>query len=330
MPNEPNVKVTAGLGSNHIVNNQAPTTVIKAYSDPVKVVVPADTQEKKPSAIAFERGNTNVLTPTPMPVQLTETAPEGEAPEKPATSAERRDAMKRANQEHAKAIQMQKEAKEMLAKAQHFQETAKRAATNPVELAKAIGMDPTEFLRRYQNEMFNIPNEEVKQAEPTVDERLKSYADERQKEKDATSRLQSEMIRSNYIQTKILPAIATDKEKFSLLNHNNLELSAGFIYDMMNDHFQKTGEELSANDVAEEMENQLQLEMEAKLETIKSIGKFSRHFQPKAEEAEEEVEPTPAQLGAKKTWTGAQSPVPTAPRPNFKDRAARLERLKKL
>ncbi len=329
------VKVTNGLGSNVIVNNTPPTETIKAHNmtgaTPAVKVVAQNTDTKAESHLSFERKEATIPGSAPTESVLVEAAPTTEVSEveKPATSAERRDAMKRANAEHAKAIQMQKEAKDLMAKAQQFQEVAKRAATNPVELAKAIGMDPTEFLRRYQNEMFNIPNEEPKKPEPTVDDRLKQYEEERSRERRAAADYQSEMIRLNYIQTKILPTIKADPEKFQLLNYNNLEKSANYIYDMMNAHFQTTGEEWNAADVAEEMENQLQAEFEEKIAQVKKIGKFSKHFQAEAEEAKEEVSTVSSQLGSKKEWNGAKSPVPTPGRLGL-DKNARRERLKKL
>jgi len=332
------VKVTNGFGSNVNVNNSSPNgvtvqpQVIKSHSlsatpAAVKVEV-ANTDKKVESHLSFEKPSAQQVETTNEQPTTTETEVE-----KPATSAERRDAMKRANAEHAKAIQMQKEAKALMEQARHFDEIKQKAATNPVELAKALGMDPNEFLRRYQNEMFNIPNEEVKKPELTVDEKLKRFEEERAQEKRAQANYQAEMIRMNYISTKILPAIKADAEKYQLLNYNNPEASAGFIYDIMNDHYQKTGEELNAADVAEEMENQLQKEFEEKIESVKKISKFSKHFAKMEEEAtkseKEEVSLTPAQLGGKKEWTGAKSPVPTPSR-GSKTKEARLARLKGL
>lgn len=325
------VKITNGLGSNISVNNQPPVETIKSHNltgTPAVKVVSSNNDTKVESHLSFEKQSATPAAEAP--VENVETSTEVE---KPATSAERRDAMKRANQEHAKAIQMQKEAKEMMAKAQRFQDVATKAATNPVEVAKALGMEPQEFLRRFQNEMFNIPNEEVKKPEPTVDDRLKAYETERAQERKAAADYQSEMIRMNYISTKIMPTLKSDTEKFQLLNYNDLEASAGFIYDMMNTHFQKTGEELNPADVAEEMENHLQQEFEDKIAQVKKIGKFSKHFAKLEEEetpTKEEVALTPAQLGGRKEWSGAKSPVPTTPRTSGLDKRSRLERLKKM
>jgi len=323
---EPKVTVTNSLGSNHIVNNMPATQTIKAYEAPaLKIVVPPDAQVKPVSQISFEKQSEQGA----QNLQEMPTAAEAAAGQEEAksTPAERRDAMKRANQEHQKAIQMQKEATALRQEASNFEELKKNAATNPVALAKALGMDPTEFLRRFQNEMFSIPNEEIKKEPPTVDERLQSYEQERQAERAAAANYQSEMTRMNYINTKILPAIKGDTEKYQLLNHNNVETSAGFIYDMMNDHFKRTGEELNAEDVAEEMENQLMNEFEEKINSVRKIGKFSKHFKT----LEEETSPltaTTSDLGAKKEWTGAKSPVPVAGL--SRDKRSRLERLKKL
>lgn len=321
------IKVTNGLGSNIVDNNWKEPVVIN--SEPKRIVV-EQPKELRPSAIDFSKQTDVVKADEPAAVEPT-------VEDKPSTSAERRDALKRANAEHQKAIKMQQEAKEMLAKAQQFNELSSKVQKSPVELAKSLGMDPAEFLRRYQNEMFSIPNEEDKPKELTVEERLAQYENERQKEKVDNAKYQQEMIRSNYIANKILPVIKADPDTFQLLGYNGAEVSANFLYDILNDHYLRTGEELNPADAALEMENQLQIEFEEKISKVKSIGKFKKHFRDDAA-AEAETTPNeallPNQLGASKAsqttaWKGATSPVPTSSNkmPSREERLAKLRNM---
>lgn len=300
---------------NHNVSDTLGKRIIKAFDD-----TPTQTTETAPTV--NEDGT---------PVETAEQSPAEKR-------AERRAAFKRAADIEARARQMEAQAKQKLAQAQRFEEVAAKANENPIEVAKALGMDPTEFLRKYQNSMFNIPAQEepVLKPEEEVKQRLERYENERKEEAKRNQELQSQLVRSNYISNKILPQLASNKEKFELLNHNNIELSAGFIYDMMDAHYRATGEELNPVDVAEEMENQLLKELEEKLANARKVTKLSKYFREEVQEATQAaVKTPPAQLGAKsKTLSDSMGAVPTAPvkpiqrqRVPFADKQARIERV---
>ncbi len=313
------------VGSNlQNLNSSLEKKVVKSFDDPATS-----------ANVETEVNGTPVSTEAPKVVGNVEPA-EGETPEVPKTPAEeraeRRNAFKRAADIEARARQMEKAAQEKLAQAQRFEEVSKKAKENPLELAKAIGMDPTEFLRQYQNQMFNIPTEVEPSPEEDVKTRLTRYEQEREEEKKKNQELQVQMVRNTYISNKILPNLIANKEKFEILNHNNIELSAGFIYDMMDQHYRATGEELNPLDVAEEMENQLAKELEDRLLAVKKFNRFSKYFQ-----AEQPAPAPPAQLGAKtpppksKTISdslGSGAPVSTMQRQRIPmaDKQARLER----
>lgn len=322
------VKITNTMGSNIITNNAVPSTVIKAYQEPAKIIdkVVTESSPKPEDAVTFERPEKPLFGFEKTPEDTTTTPPAtSPTTEAKPSSEERRDAMKRANQEHQKAIKLQQEATELMKKNHAYQEALQKADLSPIELIKALGKDPMDFLRRLQNEQFSIPNEAAKVPEPTVEDRLKQYEQERQKEREQAANYQSEMIKLNYISNKILPAISNE-EQYPLL-FKNKDTSAKLIYDIMNSHYLQFNEELNPADVAAEYESELEKEVLSSIEKIKQISKFKDHFkeEPPAAEA------SPTQLGEKpqQTWQGAKSPVPvaTGQRTSSLDRSARKKRV---
>ena len=322
------VKITNTMGSNIITNNAIPSAVIKAYQDPIKIIdkVVTESSPKPEDAVTFERQDKPLFdsekTPEDTTPPPTTTPPTTEV--KP-SSEERRDAMKRANQEHQKAIKLQQEATELMKKNQAYQEALQKADLSPMELIKALGKDPADFLRRLQNEQFSIPNEPTKIPEPTVEDRLKQYEQERQKEREQAANYQSEMIKMNYISNKIIPAISNE-EQFPLLVKNK-DASAKLIYDIMNSHYLQFNEELNPADVAAEYESELEKEVLSSIDKIKQISKFKGHFK----EEQPAIEAPATQLGEKpqQAWQGAKSPVPvaTGQRTSSLDRSARKKRI---
>ena len=275
------IRKTNNNVSNVTLNNQKERKVIKTYDDvdPADVAAEMGEDPNAPQGVTFEKpAQENPFEPEQeTEVQQTQTI----EPEKTAADkrAERRAAFKEAANIQQRAMQMQKQAEAKLAKAQRFEELSKKAQEDPIEFIKSTGQDPQEFLRRFQNSMYNIPNEApAPKPEEEVKQRLERYEAERQAERQKAAEIQSQMVRQNYISTKILPVLNADPDKFQILNQSNLEASANFMYDMMNQHFMATGEELNAADVAEEMENQLQQELETKLQQAAKLPKLSKYF----------------------------------------------------
>lgn len=215
---------------------------------------------------------------------------------------QRREEWKEANRTMQRAMQMEKEAKAKLAQVQRFEQVASKAKENPIEIAKALGVDPTEFLRLYQNQMFNITEEKEQpklDPEEEIKQRLSRYEEERAKEKYEMEMFKSQSIKQNYIASKILPVILADKDKYELLNSNGeAEASAAFIYDLMDNHYRSTGEELNPEDVAEAMEEELVKELESKILSTKQVKKFSKHFREDTAARGQELT-LPGQLGDK-------------------------------
>lgn len=212
---------------------------------------------------------------------------------------ERRASFKRAADIERRAQQEMKIAKEKISQASRVDALLQEAKKDPTAVARALGIEPTEFLRQYQNAMFNIPTtvEEKLSPEQELRQKLEKYEQERKSEKEQFLQMQSQTVRSNYIYSKILPVINQDSDKYELLNMNGKEKCAEFIYDMMDAHYRQTGEELSAQDVAEEMEEQLTKEYLQRIETTKTIKKFSKHFSTDTDAPGEELSLNSNQLG---------------------------------
>jgi len=67
----------------------------------------------------------------------------------------------------------------------------------------------------------------------------------------------------------------------------------------MNQHFQETGETLSAKDIAETIEEKMYESYVASLEKLKEIKKVSKFFQPQQEKPVQEKEVSPVSVSVK-------------------------------
>ena len=280
----------------------------KRFEDKVENVAQAAkevaeaSQTKDNSAISFENTTQALNFDFPKPDEVKEGSPEATTTSPPTDAekrAARREEFRNAANAERRAMEMQKQAQAQLNQAKQFQALMEQAKKDPTAVARALGMEPTEFLRQYQNAMFNIPTtvEEPKlNPEEEIKQRLSKYEDERRREKEEFERWKSQTVRNDYISAKILPVITSDPDKFELLNQNGKEACAGFIYDMMDAHYRATGEELNPSDVAEEMENQLVKEFEEKIAQTKKVKKFSKHFRYDTDAPGQEVT-LPGQLG---------------------------------
>jgi hypothetical protein len=211
---------------------------------------------------------------------------------------ERASSFRQAADVERRAQQELKAAKEQISKMKQTQELILQAKSDPIAIAKALNMEPAEFLRQYQNAMLNIPNEPIKTKEETIEERMARYDQERKAEKEEFIKNQSYVARNGYISSRILPVIDSDPDRFEIINQNGKEQCASFMYDMMNAHYLETGEELNPEDVAEEMENQLQIEFESRIESTRKLKKFKKHFREDTDAPGQEIT-IPDQLGSK-------------------------------
>lgn len=261
-------------GSNVIVNNAPVRKVIRTYDAAQPKIEVQET----------------VSPETVSNIEVSEEAP---------TRVERAAQFKHASSVERRAQQMKKDAEAQLAQAKNFQQVMEQAKKDPTVIAKALGMDPQEFYRQYQNVMLNVKEEPAPlKPEEEMKARLDKYEQERAQERQQLETMQSQTIRNNYISTKILPVITANTEKFELLNMNGKDACAGFIYDLMDSHYRQTGQELDANEVAEEMERQLTDEIETKIQAVRKVSKFSKHFQAIQEETQQTTSQAQKQLGS--------------------------------
>ena len=315
-------------GSNQIVNNNIPEKrVIKSYDD--------EPRQSRPKAISFDKEQAE------LPFK------EEDIDNAPLTRTERATQFRAARDAEKRAMQLKKQAEEQFNEAKGFQELLKEAKNDPTILAKALGMDPSELLRKYQNQMFNIkdePEAPVLKPEEELKQRMDRYDAERYEERQRNEAISIQTVRQTYIQTKIIPVLSEEGGRFELLNMNGKEECAAYIYDMMNDHYTKTGEEWNVADVAEEMEAILTKDIEDKMKEVRKVSKFSKHFQPEEEINESsksqlgssglsrnEVRTKPASLGSKTLSSSMENPNLTTSgerqRNSTLSREARLKRI---
>ena len=263
---------TVGQPNSSVVNLLEPK-VVKSYENKpaAEPHVPQVILGKPSKELTTETSTTPEASATETAAPATETEDKSAADKR----AERRDSFKEADKAYQRAMAMQKEAAAKLDQAKKFAELQALADSNPIELAKALGKDPTEFLRKYQTNMFGLKDEE-----PAADVKseLDKYAKEREADRQAMHQMQFHINKNNYIKDKILPELTKDPDKYELITKKNLDGNASLMYDIMNEHYQKYGEELTAAEVADEMEAGLMKEVETSIKNAKEFKKLAAHF----------------------------------------------------
>lgn len=272
--------------------------VNKLFEDVPKTNAAGTPVEEVKSEISFEKPAQTITFDVADPATETHEAPESTPEER---RDQRRQQFKSAADVERRAINMQKQAEEQLKQLNQFKTFMEQAKKDPTVMARALNMDPTEFLRQYQNAMFAIPNDPKQEGpklspEEEVKARLERYDAERKAEREQFAEMRSNSIRQDYIQNKILPVILSNPSQYEILNLNGRDTCAGFIYDMMNAHYLQTGQELNPQDVADEMENQLSKEYEEKILMTKKLNKFKDHFRDDTSAPGQELS-VPGQLG---------------------------------
>ena len=230
--------------------------------------------------------------------------------EKPAEAAPDRRAAWQAEQEKTKAERARKTAEALEKRQPLARDFLKKGDLSGA--AKALGMTAAEFREYAQNVLLTIPTPD---AELTPEQ--KREADEKAfREEQATFRKEQETFRyqtiaDNYIRDKVRPVLA-DKEKFEFIAQQDSGKIEAYIYNFMDQHFRKTGEELKAIDVAETIEAELEKTFTASVERHRSLKKVGKLFAPKAEEtaAERPVAKQAAPAAQLSTETAAEEEAP--------------------
>lgn len=166
-----------------------------------------------------------------------------------------------------------------------------------VGAAKALGMSPADLATYVDNARLQIP---VKTEELTPEQKRaqdeEKFRQERLAFEEEQKAFKYQTIAYNYIKDNIAPVLA-DKEKFEFIHKYDAAKVQNYIYEFMNKHFQETGEELSPQDVAETIEEQMYNAHVQSLESLKGIKKVAKYFAPaptptEVEETQQPQRPT--------------------------------------
>lgn len=216
----------------------------------------------------------------------------------PLTDAERRAKRKEEYREAAsireRALRMEREAKQKIQQTQQFSELLSQAKEDPTVFAKLLNMDPGEFQRKIFNKAYSIKEDPEPQKEETFEEqtkrRLERYEQEMSQDKERRAQearqhleIESQRIKHSFIQNNILPHI---NESHEFINSYDKYNCAGMIYDLMNsayqEHCDKGGDEsnfsLKAEDVINQMEEELEKQAEEQILGARNIGKLKKYF----------------------------------------------------
>lgn len=207
---------------------------------------------------------------------------------------QRREEFREAASIRERALKMQREAEGQSKQFKQFSELMQQAKEDPTVLAKALGMDPSEFSRKIFNKQYSIKDDPAPQKEESQEEKTQRRLDEyeryieeekdrRAKEQAQNNDLYNQSIKRRYIENSILPCI---KDEHEFIKRNDAEVCAEMIYDLMNsalqEHMMAGGNEqtfsLKAEDVVNEMEQNLEKRAEEELEKARGIGKLRKYF----------------------------------------------------
>lgn len=212
-----------------------------------------------------------------------------------------------------RALEMKRQAENQLKETSEFKTLMNQAKEDPTILAKALGMDSSEFQRKMFNKMYSIKEEAVPEKEENFEEqtkrRLSEYEQERAQEKDrqlqqmAEQRLQKDVAdKNNYVKNKIIPSI---NEGHEFIINNGTEYCANLIYDSMNAMYKAEVEkayqqgrqynpddfQLQAIDVIDQMEEELYKRSEEQMIKARSVKKLSKYFTYDGRSSDEEYIP---------------------------------------
>lgn len=266
------IRVTHQAVGSNITNNPLEIKKVQVYSEPSRFEQEGREQDVRES--------------------------DSEQTQEPVSPEERRSQRKEEFREAAsireRALKMQRDAEEQGKQYKQFSELMQQAKEDPTILAKALNMDPSEFQRKIFNKSFSIKDDPVPVKEETFEEktqrRLEQYesqlAEERERrnqELRQNNELQIQKVKRDYIQENIYPSI---NESHEFIMRNDKESCASLVYDLMNnayqEHLQKGGQPesftLRAEDVVNQMEEELEKRAEEELEKIRGIGKLKKYF----------------------------------------------------
>lgn len=321
VPQTPPPAITAPM-------NQAPLRV-STYAAPASAAPKVEPVAEKLTAVepaATPAAAQPPGQPSGAPAAAAPGAPPPAAEQTPAEKrAARRDVWKRAADRERSAATLTAQAKVQMAEAAQVRALVAEAQRDPLALAKVLGVEPAELTRRIQNAMLSIKDEpapvELTPEQQTA-KRLEKIETERAEERKAAAQQAEVTGRQNYIATSILPAIKAGADRYEMITQQGPEDLAGFVYDLMDQHFRasSTREILKVDDVLEELELQLTKRAEESLDRVSKVKKLAARFAipagtaPPAKPADEvTVEPLVRPRRARATLSDTRTPPPAAP-----------------
>ena len=176
--------------------------------------------------------------------------------------------------------------------------------------AKAIGLSPQELLLLTNNAALSIPKEvkpltEAEQLKQDIED-LKKSKSEFEKELQTTKYWN---IRNTYTSKEIMPVISNE-ETYEFINNmkGGTDAAAAFIYEYMDEEFQKGNSSITVKQVADEMETELYNTYVASLQKAKKIKKLQSILG--NQQSEEQVEEQPKnQKPAKQVQLGMPNKI---------------------
>lgn len=205
--------------------------------------------------------------------------------------AKRREEYRDAALVRERAVNMQKQAQDQIKQTHEFYTLMQQAKEDPIVLAKALNMSPEEFQRKLFNKMYSIKEDAPVKKEETFEEqtkrKLQEYEQEREMDKQRRaeeaqkhSEVEFQRVKHSYVTDNILPLI---NETHEFIQRNDKYSCAAFIYDLMNQAYQEaqnTKQEftLKAEDVVNQLEEELEKNARQQLEEARKIGKLKNHF----------------------------------------------------
>jgi len=153
-----------------------------------------------------------------------------------------------------------------------------------------LDMSPADFATYVDNARLSIPTktEELSPEQKRAKDEEQFRADRLAFEKEQSA-FRYQTIASNYIRDNIAPVLQ-DKDKFELIHTAGLNDMQNYIYEFMNKHYNETKEVLSAQDVAETIENQLYQNSIQAIEANRKVKKLAKLFASQEEEVKVAVD----------------------------------------
>jgi hypothetical protein len=185
-----------------------------------------------------------------------------------AEQAQKREERERGREE--KAVRSQALAKDFLIKG------------DLVNAAKALNMSPSELATYIDNARLGIANKPETPKKLSLEEQVAKLNQELEESKKQAQEFNQNLQITNYIKENIVPELSANKEKYEVLHFYDAKYVQSQIYQLMNEHFQETGETLSVAEVAESLEEQLANIHKSSIEKLRAAKKFQDLFVPEA------------------------------------------------